>query len=53
MATGRCTIKWIERRLGKYAESTTTQGLLFVPVFVVDAYQTTREGKYLAKGDDD
>ena len=35
------------------AESTTTQGLLFIPVFVVDAYQTTREGKYLAKGDED
>ena len=36
MATGRYTIKWIERRLGMYAESTTTQGLLFIPVLVVD-----------------
>ena len=36
-----------------YAESTTTQGLFFVPVLVVDAYQTPAEGEYFAKGDED
>lgn len=36
-----------------YAESTTTQGLFFIPVFVVDAYQGTGEGEYFAKGDED
>ena len=36
-----------------YAESTTTQGLLFVPVFIVNTDQTTREGEYFAKGDED
>ena len=35
-----------------YAESTTTQGLLFIPVFVVYPYQTTAEGEYFAKGDE-
>ena len=34
-----------------YAESTTTQGLLFVPVFIVNTDQTTGEGEYFAKGD--
>ena len=34
-----------------YAESTTTQGLFFVSVFVVDPYQTPAEGDYFAKGD--
>ena len=34
-----------------YAESTTTQGLFFIPVFVVDAYQGTGEGEDFAKGD--
>ena len=53
MATGRYTIKWIERRLGMYAESTTTQGLLFIAVLVVDPYQTPTEGEYFAKGDED
>ena len=52
MATGRYTIKWIERRLGMYAESTTTQGLLCVPVFVVDADEGAAEGEYLAKSDE-
>ena len=27
--------------------------LLFIPVFVVDSYQTPTEGEYLAKGDED
>ena len=36
-----------------YAESTTTQGLLFVPVFVVYPYQRTGEGEYFAKSDED
>ena len=36
-----------------YAESTTTQGLLFIAVFVIDPYQTAAEGKYFAKGDED
>ena len=36
-----------------YAESTTTQGLLFIAVLVVDAYQTPAEGEYFAKGDED
>ena len=36
-----------------YAESTTTQGLLFIPVFVVYPYQGTGEGEYFAKGDED
>ena len=27
--------------------------LLFVPVFVVDTYQTPAESEYLAKGDED
>ena len=53
MATGRYTIKWIERRLGKYAESTTTQGLLFIPVLVIYPYQTSAEGEDFAKGDED
>ena len=35
-----------------YAESTTTQGLFFIPVFVVYPYQGTGEGEYLAKGDE-
>ena len=35
-----------------YAESTTTQGLLFIPVLVVNADQTTGEGEYFAKGDE-
>ena len=52
MATGRYTIKWIERRLGKYAESTTTQGLLFIAVLVVYPYQTPAESEYFAKGDE-
>ena len=52
MATGRYTIKWIERRLGMYAESTTTQGLFFVPVFIVNTDQTTGEGEYFAKSDE-
>ena len=53
MATGRYTIKWIERRLGMYAESTTSQGLFFVPVFIGNTDQTTGEGEYFAKGDED
>ena len=53
MATGRYTIKWIERRLVMYAESTTTQGLFFIPVFVVYPYQGTGEGEDFAKGDED
>ena len=36
-----------------YAESTTTQGLLFVPVFVVDADEGAAEGEYFAKSDED
>mgnify|MGYP006362192967 CR=1 FL=1 len=36
-----------------YAESTTTQGLFFIPVLVVDAYQGTGEGEDFAKGDED
>jgi hypothetical protein len=36
-----------------YAESTTTQGLFFIPVFIVDAYQGTGEGEDFAKGDKD
>ena len=36
-----------------YAESTTTQGLLCIPVFVVDPYQGTGEGEDFAKGDED
>ena len=36
-----------------YAESTTTQGLLFIPVFIVNPYQTAAEGEYLAKCDKD
>ena len=51
MATGRYTIQWIERRLGMYAESTTTQGLLFVPVFVIYSYQTPAEGEDFAESD--
>ena len=43
----------IRRRLGIYAESTTTQGLLFIPVFVVDADEGAAEGEYFAKGDED
>ena len=35
-----------------YAESTTTQGLFFIPVFVVDAYQGTGEGEDFAEGDE-
>ena len=53
MATGRCTIKWIERRLGKYAETTTILGLLFIPVLIVDADEGAREGEDLAEGDED
>ena len=34
-----------------YAESTTTQGLFFIPVFVVDADKGAAEGEYFAKGD--
>ena len=29
------------------------QGLLFVAVFVVNAYQATAEGEYFAEGDED
>ena len=36
-----------------YAESTTTQGLLFIPVFIVNPYQTAAEGEDFAKGDED
>ena len=36
-----------------YAESTTTQGLFFIPVFVIYPYQTAAEGEYLAEGDED
>ena len=36
-----------------YAESTTTQGLLFIPVFIVNTDQTTGEGEYFAKSDED
>ena len=36
-----------------YAESTTTQGLFFVPVFKVNTDQTTAEGEYFAKSDED
>ena len=36
-----------------YAESTTTQGLFFVPVFIVNTDQTTGEGEYFAKSDED
>ena len=35
-----------------YAESTTTQGLFFIPVLVVDADQWAAEGEYFAKGDE-
>ena len=35
-----------------YAESTTTQGLLFVPVFIVNTDQTTGEGEDFAKSDE-
>ena len=35
-----------------YAESTTTQGLFFIPVFIVNTDQTTGEGEYFAKGDE-
>ena len=35
-----------------YAESTTTQGLFFVPVFIVNTDQTTGEGEYFAKSDE-
>ena len=35
-----------------YAESTTTQGLFFIPVFVIYPYQTAAEGEYFAKGDE-
>ena len=53
MATGRYTIKWIERRLGKYAESTTTQGLLFIAVLVIYTDQWAAEGEDFAEGDED
>ena len=33
-----------------YAESTTTQGLFFIPVLVVYPYQTPAEGEYFAIG---
>ena len=36
-----------------YAESTTTQGLFFIPVLVVYPYQGTGEGEDFAKGDED
>ena len=36
-----------------YAESTTTQGLFFVPVFIVNTDQTTGEGEYFAKSNED
>ena len=36
-----------------YAESTTTQGLLFIAIFVINADQTTGEGEDLAKSDED
>ena len=35
-----------------YAESTTTQGLLFVPVLVVYTNQWAAEGEYFAKSDE-
>ena len=36
-----------------YAESTTTQGLLFVPVLVIYTDQRAAEGEYFAKSDED
>ena len=35
-----------------YAESTTTQGLLFIAVFVVYTDEGAAEGEYFAKGDE-
>ena len=36
-----------------YAESTTTQGLFFIPVLVVYTDEGAAEGEYFAKGDED
>ena len=37
----------------RFANIAQRQGLLFVAVFVVNAYQATAEGEYFAEGDED
>ena len=37
----------------RFANIAQRQGLLFVPVFVVNAYQATAESQYFAEGDED
>ena len=53
MATGRYTIKMDREETRQNAESTKTQGLLFVAVLIIYSYQGTGEGEDFAKGDED